>query len=80
MKLPPDAIGPWATAIVLTMATRPPQRWTVRDVARAVGRTPSHTLEHLRLLRTLGLVEWTEGRKATLRPTAELRPMRSYPW
>jgi DNA-binding IscR family transcriptional regulator len=73
-ELPPGAIGPWATSIILAMVTRPPQRWTVRDVAAAVGHTPSHTLEHLRLLRTHGLVEWTEGRKATLRATARVVP------
>lgn len=41
---------------------------TVRAAAEAVDRSVARTHRHLTLLRDEGLVEWDEGRQATIRP------------
>ena len=59
------------TRVLLHIVTSP--RSTVRSAADAAGIGVSGAHRHLRILRDEGLIEWDEGRHATLRAT--VRPV-----
>jgi|JI10StandDraft_1071094.scaffolds.fasta_scaffold479199_1 DNA-binding IclR family transcriptional regulator len=46
-----------------------PMRPTLAELGDEVGRSPSSVLHHLRTLRALGLADWEDGKRGTLRAT-----------
>lgn len=73
MRLPesPDVIGLAATRTLLGVVAEHHEqgRATVRGVRDRVGRSSHDSIWfNLRRLRTLGLVDWEDGRRGTLRP------------
>lgn len=61
--------GPSTTAVLLACVRL--HRPTVRDVAKAVGRSVTTTHGHLLRLRRAGLVAWEDGQQGTLRALVE---------
>lgn len=72
MKLPPGAVSPRLTRVLLAVAAvhRRDGRCTVEAAAEAAGYASKGAVHRtLAELRQLGLVTWEDGRDATLRPT-----------
>jgi hypothetical protein len=62
----PDYVPPQQTRVFLHVLTTPHP--TVPTIMAAAGVNRSTAWEHLRSLRTRGLVEWTDGQHGTIRP------------
>lgn len=68
--LPDDAIGDGATRTLLALLASP--RPTVRGIMEATGKRSTSTVhEHLKSLRRLGLVTWSDHKDGTLRANCQ---------
>lgn len=69
MKLPPGAFTPTETAVFLAVLSG---ARTVREVGERAGfKHPPNAHRHLVKLRVAGLIDWVDGRWATLHPTVK---------